>query len=432
MAPPNNNQLNRELNEARGQLTEARNQLADLFDRMAAVEGRQDPIGGAAPPPPPYVSPYGTPVPELPHAPFSNTTGDRQEDRLKQHPKMLFLKSSMSKLQLRSDIMLSIRSCAASTITMPRIYFMTAIARELDQSQILELEDWIQGNFTKLSGDLPLPEEVKVLHQFIDLMTRLCCSVLSPQDAFQQLKDIKQEATEGGEKYMNRAIQLCKQASRCLVKDTLFSDEELTVVTENLVYIIRGLRNPLVRNMAMVARPLFTGHPSPTADELKRQFCGHILSVKAEFKDPSQMKKRQNLVGLKWKCSDSCPAERFDARDESYSAVEPLDDFSAMQVGPSHIFCGRCGRKGHIVTMCRAKTTTEGEQIVITPEDWLKTFKSARGAMESRPAVSKGRNGGNGGKKKVNGPSKQPPQVAAVVESPVTPQPTAPVAEPDF
>ena len=429
MAPPTNNQLNRELNEARGQLTEARNQLADLFDRMAAVEGRQDPIGGAAPPPPPYVSPYGTPVPELPHAPFSNTTGDRQEDRLKQHPKMLFLKSSMSKLQLRSDIMLSIRSCAASTITMPRIYFMTAIARELDQSQILELEDWIQGNFTKLSGDLPLPEEVKVLHQFIDLMTRLCCSVLSPQDAFQQLKDIKQDATEGGEKYMNRAIQLCKQASRCLVKDTLFSDEELTVVTENLVYIIRGLRNPLVRNMAMVARPLFTGHPSPTADELKRQFCGHILSVKAEFKDPSQMKKRQNLVGLKWKCSDSCPAERFDARDESYSAVEPLDDFSAMQAGPSHIFCGRCGRKGHIVTMCRAKTTTEGEQIVISSEDWLKTFKSACGTMESRQAVSDGR---NGSKKKCSGSSKQPNQVATVPDSPEVPQSPAPVVEPVF
>ena len=427
MAPPTNNQLNQQLNEARGQLTEARNQLADLFDRMAAVEGRQDPIGGAAPPP--YVSPYGTPVPELPHAPFSNTTGDRQEDRLKQHPKMLFLKSSMSKLQLRSDIMLSIRSCAASTITMPRIYFMTAIARELDQSQILELEDWIQGNFTKLSGDLPLPEEVKVLHQFIDLMTRLCCSVLSPQDAFQQLKDIKQEATEGGEKYMNRAIQLCKQASRCLVKDTLFSDEELTVVTENLVYIIRGLRNPLVCNMAMVARPLFTGHPSPTADELKRQFCGHILSVKAEFKDPSQTKKRQNLVGLKWKCSDSCPAERFDARDEYYSAVEPLDDFSAMQAGPSHIFCGRCGRKGHIVTMCRAKTTTEGEQIVISSEDWLKTFKSACGTMESRQAVSDGR---NGSKKKCSGSSKQPHQVAAVPDSPEVPQSPAPVVEPVF
>ena len=428
MAPPNNNQLNRELNEARGQLTEARNQLADLFDRMAAVEGRQDPIGGAATPP--YVSPYGTPVPELPNAPFSNTTGDRQEDRLKQHPKMLFLKSSMSKLQLRSDIMLSIRSCAASTVTMPRIDFMMAIARELDQSQILELEDWIQGKFTKLSGDLPLPEEVNMLHQFIDLMTRLCCSVLSPQDAFQQLKDIKQEATEGGEKYMNRAIQLCKQASRCIVKNTLFSDEELTVVTENLVYIIRGLRNPLVCNMAMVARPLFTGHPSPTADELKRQFCGHILSVKAEFKDTSQLKKRHNLVGLKWKCSDSCPAERFDARDEQYnSVVEPLEDFNAMQVGPSHIFCGRCGRKGHLVSMCRAKTTAEGEQIVITSEDWLKTFKSARGTMEGRPAVSKGR---NGGKKRFNGPSKQPPQVAAVVDSPAAPQPPAPVSEPDF
>ena len=427
MAPPNNNQLNQQLNEARGQLTEAQNQLADLFDRMATVEGRQGPIGGAAAP---YVSPYGTPIPVLPNAPFSNTsTGDRQEDRLKQHPKMLFLKSSMSKLQLRSDIMLSIRSCAASTVTMPRIDFMMAIARELEQSQILELEDWIQGKFTKLSGDLPLPEEVDVLHQFIDLMTRLCCNVLSPQDALQQLKDIKQEAMEGGEKYTNRAIQLCKQASRCIVKNTLFSDEELTVVTENLVYIIRGLRNPLVRNMAMVARPLFTGHSSPTADELKRQMCGHILSVKAEFKDSSQPKKRHNLVGLKWKCTDTCLAERFDSKDESYSVVEPLEDFNAMQVGPSHIFCGRCGRKGHLVYTCRAKTTAAGEPVEISQEDWLKTFKSARGTMEGRPAAPKGR---NGGKKKFNGSSKQSQQVAAVSDCPAAPQPPAPVVEPDF
>ena len=427
MARPNNQQLNQQLNEARGQLAEAQNQLADLFDRMAAVEGRHVPIGGAAAP---YVSPYGTPVPVLPNAPFSNTsTGDRQEDRLKQHPKMLFLKSSMSKLQLRSDIMLSIRSCAASTVTMPRIDFMMAIARELEQNQILELEDWIQGKFTKLSGDLPLSEEVNVLHQFIDLMTRLCCNVLSPQDALQQLKDIKQEAMEGGEKYTNRAIQLCKQASRCIVKNTLFSDEELTVVTENLVYIIRGLRNPLVRNMAMVARPLFTGHSSPTADELKRQMCGHILSVKAEFKDSSQPKKRHNLVGLKWKCTDTCLAERFDSKDESYSVVEPLEDFNAMQVGPSHIHCGRCGRKGHLVYTCRAKTTAGGEPVVISSEDWLKTFKSARGTMEGRPAAPKGR---NGGKKKFSGSPKQPQQVAAVVDSPAAPQSPAPVAEPDF
>ena len=427
MARPNNQQLNQQLNEARGQLAEAQNQLADLFDRMAAVEGRHVPIGGAAAP---YVSPYGTPVPVLPNAPFSNTsTGDRQEDRLKQHPKMLFLKSSMSKLQLRSDIMLSIRSCAASTVTMPRIDFMMAIARELEQNQILELEDWIQGKFTKLSGDLPLSEEVNVLHQFIDLMTRLCCNVLSPQDALQQLKDIKQEAMEGGEKYTNRAIQLCKQASRCIVKNTLFSDEELTVVTENLVYIIRGLRNPLVRNMAMVARPLFTGHSSPTADELKRQMCGHILSVKAEFKDSSQPKKRHNLVGLKWKCTDTCLAERFDSKDESYSVVESLEDFNAMQVGPSHIFCGRCGRKGHLVYTCRAKTTAAGEPVEISSEDWLKTFKSARGTMEGRPAVSKGR---NGGKKIFSGSPKQPQQVAAVVDSPAAPQSPAPVSEPDF
>ena len=427
MARPNNQQLNQQLIEARGQLTQAQNQLADLFDRMATVEGRHVPIGGAAAP---YVSPYGTPIPVLPNAPFSNTsTGDRQEDRLKQHPKMLFLKSSMSKLQLRSDIMLSIRSCAASTVTMPRIDFMMAIARELEQSQILELEDWIQGKFTKLSGDLPLPEEVDVLHQFIDLMTRLCCNVLSPQDALQQLKDIKQEAMEGGEKYTNRAIQLCKQASRCIVKNTLFSDEELTVVTENLVYIIRGLRNPLVRNMAMVARPLFTGHSSPTADELKRQMCGHILSVKAEFKDSSQPKKRHNLVGLKWKCTDTCLAERFDSKDESYSVVEPLEDFNAMQVGPSHIFCGRCGRKGHLVYTCRAKTTAAGEPVEISQEDWLKTFKSARGTMEGRPAAPKGR---NGGKKKFSGSSKQPQQFAAVPDSPAAPQSPAPVVEPDF
>ena len=81
------------------------------------------------------------------------------------------------------------------------------------------------------------------------------------------------------------------------------------------------------------------------------------------------------------------------------------------------------------MTMCRAKTTTEGEQIVISSEDWLKTFKSACGTMESRQAVSDGR---NGSKKKCSGSSKQPHQVAAVPDSPEVPQSTAPVAEPVF
>ena len=81
--------------------------------------------------------------------------------------------------------------------------------------------------------------------------------------------------------------------------------------------------------------------------------------------------------------------------------------------------------------MCRAKQTAEGEQILISSEDWLKTFKSARGTMEGRPAASKGR---NGGKKKFSGSSKQPQQVAAVSDAPAAPQPPAPATavEPDF
>ena len=134
-------------------------------------------------------------------------------------------------------------------------------------------------------------------------------------------------------------------------------------------------------------------------------------------------------MGLKWTEYDTCLATRHDLKDESYSVVEPVEDFNAMQVGPSHIFCGRCGRRGHLVYTCRAKTTADGEPVAISSEDWLKTFKSARGTMEGRQAAPKGR---NGGKKKFNGSSKQSQQVAAVSDCPAAPQPPAPVVEPDF
>ena len=106
-----------------------------------------------------------------------------------------------------------------------------------------------------------------------------------------------------------------------------------------------------------------------------------------------------------------------------------MEDFNAMQVGPSHIFCGRCGRRGHLVSMCRATQAADGEQVVISSEDWLKTFKSARETMEGRPAASNGR---NGSKKKFSGSSKQPQQFAAVPDSPAAPQSPAPAVEPDF
>ena len=79
--------------------------------------------------------------------------------------------------------------------------------------------------------------------------------------------------------------------------------------------------------------------------------------------------------------------------------------------------------------MCRAKQAADGEQVVISSEDWLKTFKSARGTMEGRSAAPKGR---NGSKKKFSSSSKQPQQVAAVSDFPAAPQPPAPVVEPDF
>ena len=73
------------------------------------------------------------------------------------------------------------------------------------------------------------------------------------------------------------------------------------------------------------------------------------------------------------------------------------------------------------------------------------TSQALAGAMHTNPVVIRRMIGGlreaglvhsskghNGGKKKFSGSSKQPQQVAAVVDSPAAPQSPAPVAEPDF
>ena len=405
-----------------------------IHDRLRAFE---EALAIRQPPQSRYSSPYGIPLPVLQTAPFQDTLAAAErlpvDATTAQPPKLSLVKMDMAQRIVVANVMASVSSCQVSRARPTRMLFMTMVAAELPEHQFQQVSDWLDQNAEALSTPLSLADESLWLLKYTDLLVKIACKFVSVEDAVQQFKDLLQSGDEAGKTYVERGVRLCGKAARVIVKDSPFTVAEQSAVAENLNYLAKGLKNERVKQLALNHKFEFVRHPKPNLDELLFQYGSFFRIIRSEYQMALHpIKKRSLLVGLRWTEYDTCLATRHDLRDESYSAVEPLDDFSAMQVGPSHIFCGRCGRKGHIVTMCRAKTTTEGEQIVITPEDWLKTFKSARGAMESRPAVSKGRNGGNGGKKKVNGPSKQPPQVAAVVESPVTPQPTAPVAEPDF
>ena len=81
-----------------------------------------------------------------------------------------------------------------------------------------------------------------------------------------------------------------------------------------------GLKNVRVREMALSSRPLFSGHPRPTVQELKRMFCGHIYNVRAEVKmDPHLMSqdgkdKPGSLRGLRWTAQDVCLWEMRESR----------------------------------------------------------------------------------------------------------------------
>ena len=402
-----------------------------IQDRLRAFE---EALALRPPPQSRYSSPYGIPLPVLQTAPFQDTLAAAErlpvDATTAQPPKLSLVKMDMAQRIVVANVMASVSSCQVSRARPTHMLFMTMVAAELPEHQFQQVSDWLDQNAEALSTPLSLADESLWLLKYTDLLVKIACKFVSVEDAVQQFKDLLQSGDEAGKTYVERGVRLCGKAARVIVKDSPFTVAEQSVVAENLNYLAKGLKNERVKQLALNHKYEFVRHPKPDLDELLLQYGSFFRIIRSEYQMALHpIKKRSLLVGLRWTEYDICLATRHDLRDESYSAVEPLEDFNAMQVGPSHIFCGRCGRRGHLVYTCRAKTTADGEPVAISSEDWLKTFKSARGTMEGRQAAPKGR---NGGKKKFNGSSKQSQQVAAVSDCPAAPQPPAPVVEPDF
>ena len=402
-----------------------------IQDRLRAFE---EALALRPPPQSRYSSPYGIPLPVLQTAPFQDTLAAAErlpvDATTAQPPKLSLVKMDMAQRIVVANVMASVSSCQVSRARPTRMLFMTMVAAELPEHQFQQVSDWLDQNAEALSTPLSLADESLWLLKYTDLLVKIACKFVSIEDAVQQFKDLLQSGDEAGKTYVERGVRLCGKAARVIVKDSPFTVAEQSVVAENLNYLAKGLKNERIKQLALSHKYEFVRHPKPDLDELLLQYGSFFRIIRSEYQMALHpIKKRSLLVGLRWTEYDICLATRHDLRDESYSAVEPLEDFNAMQVGPSHIFCGRCGRRGHLVYTCRAKTTADGEPVAISSEDWLKTFKSARGTMEGRQAAPKGR---NGGKKKFNGSSKQSQQVAAVSDCPAAPQPPAPVVEPDF
>ena len=402
-----------------------------IHDRLQAFE---EALAVRPPPQSRYSSPYGITLPVLQTAPFQDTLAAAErlpvDATTAQPPKLSLVKMDMAKRIVVANVMASVSSCQVSRARPTRMLFMTMVAAELPEHQFQQVSDWLDQNAEALSAPLSLADESLWLLKYTDLLVKIACKFVSVEDAVQQVKDLLQSSDEAGKTYVERGVRLCGKAARLIVKDSPFTIAEQSCVAENLNYLAKGLKNERIRQLALNHKYEFVRHSKPDLDELLFQYGSFFRIIRSEYQTALHpIKKRSLLVGLKWTEYDTCLATRHDLKDESYSVVEPVEDFNAMQVGPSHIFCGRCGRRGHLVYTCRAKTTADGEPVAISSEDWLKTFKSACGTMESRQAVSDGR---NGSKKKCSGSSKQPHQVAAVPDSPEVPQSTAPVAEPVF
>ena len=402
-----------------------------IHDRLRAFE---EALAVRPPPQSRYSSPYGITLPVLQTAPFQDTLAAAErlpvDATTAQPPKLSLVKMDMAQRIVVANVMASVSSCQVSKARPTRMLFMTMVAAELPEHQFQQVSDWLDQNAEALSAPLSLADESLWLLKYTDLLVKIACKFVSVEDAVQQVKDLLQSGDEAGKTYVERGVRLCGKAARLIVKDSPFTVAEQSCVAENLNYLAKGLKNERIRQLALNHKYEFVRHSKPDLDELLFQYGSFFRIIRSEYQTALHpIKKRSLLVGLKWTEYDTCLATRHDLKDESYSVVEPVEDFNAMQVGPSHIFCGRCGRRGHLVYTCRAKTTADGEPVAISSEDWLKTFKSARGTMEGRQAAPKGR---NGGKKKFSGSSKQPQQVAAVSDFPSAPQPPAPVVEPDF
>ena len=157
------------------------------------------------------------------------------------------------------------------------------------------------------------------------------------------------------ESFTNRFLCLCASAERVITADRAFTPAELTTVTENLTFFCAGMKNNNVKDLAMSARLQFSGHPAPTAIELKRQVCNVIQTAQAQLQLPGSKKQRASLVWLRYRETDTCLQE---AQDNSphLSVVQqyPAEQFAAIQhsTGITYL-CGRCGREDHLVSHCK-------------------------------------------------------------------------------
>ena len=271
-----------------------------------------------------YVSHHGTILPNVPFSPFANTAEGEpvvpEADRLRHVPTMTPLRPGMSKLGVEANIMASVHASMMSAVPRLRLHLMHSILSELGPELRSRIDDFLEENREPLSARLTIAQEMEWLHRYTDMCIDCICPVLTPADSLQQLQDIRQQHGEAGEQYVERALRLCKAAQRIICSEAPFSASQLPIVAENLTYICMGFKNVRVREMALSSRLLFSGHPRPTVQELKRLFCGHIYNVRAEVKMDPQLisqdgKERPGSQrGLRWTAQDVCLWEMRESR----------------------------------------------------------------------------------------------------------------------
>ena len=360
-------------------------------------------------------SPYNTPLPILTHAPFLDTAEGApaipEADLWRQLPKVTPLRLGMTKAEIESVIYASAQDSMRLASKRARRYFMHSLLYELGAEKKAIITGWLGEHNEVLATALSLPEEAEWLRRFTDVCIGAIGEVLSPADSLQQLRDLRQRSDECMESYATRFLRLCALAERVITSDRAFTPAELTTVTENLAFFCAGMKNNLVKDLAMSARLQFSGHPAPTALELKRQVCNVIQTARAQLQLPGSKKQRSSLVGLRYRETDTCLQE---AQDNSphLSVVQqsPAEQFAAIQhsTGITYL-CGRCGSEEHLVSHCTATRTVRGKPIHGTLEEYFRNMYQHR-INNGCPRVRRDRGrGGKFGRGGGRGGQSQPP-----------------------
>ena len=404
---------------------------------QAAVAAQQQQL---PPAPEGYISPYNTPLPNLTHAPCSDTAEGApaipEADLWRQLPKVTPLRLGMTKVEVESVIYTSVQDSMRLASKRARRYFFHSLLYELDVEKRAIITGWLSEHNEVLSTALSLPEEADWVRRFTDTCIGAIAEVLSPADALQQLRDLRQKSEECMEGYANRFLRLCASAERVITADRPFTPAELTTVTENLTFFCAGMKNNVVRDLSMGARLQFSGHHAPTAAELKRQVCNAVQSARAQLTLPGHKKQRASLVGLKYRETDTCLQE---AQDNSPHLAlvqqHPTEQLATMQrsTGITYL-CGRCGREEHLVSNCKETKTVRGKPIHGTLEDYFKNMYQHRidnGCPRIRRDRGRGGKFGRGnGRGDKSLPASKPSsstQLAAVSEQPASSGPAGAV-----